>query len=76
MNRFDWSGWTRRLSTLLSVISTSSQAAGLYFIAAPPEWKDGFPAVFGFALLGAGMLATALVPVATSFLQSPKEPRA
>ena len=70
--RFDWNGWLKRLSTLLTGLSAGFQAAGLYFIAAPPEWKDGFPAVFGFAMLGAGIATNLLIPIATSFRQNPK----
>lgn len=66
---WNWAHVGRRISTVLSVVAAGAQAAGVFFIAAPPEWKDGFPAVFGFVLLGVGMAATALVPVATSFKQ-------
>jgi hypothetical protein len=68
--RFDWSGWIKRLSTVLTGLSAGFQAAGLYFIAAPPEWKDAFPAVFGFALLGMGIATNLLIPIATSFRQN------
>lgn len=67
--RFDWDGWWRRISTALTALSAGFQAAGLWFIAAPPEWKSGFPAVFGFALLGAGLVTNLAIPVATSFRQ-------
>lgn len=68
--RWNWRLWWKRVSTILTIVAAGAQAAGVFFIAAPPEWKDGFPAVFGFVLLGIGMGATALVPVATSFKQT------
>lgn len=70
--RWNFHGIAKRLSTALTLVATSAQAAGLYFIAAPVEWKSNFPPVAGFVLLGAGILATALVPIATSFQQKPQ----
>ena len=67
MNRWNWRLWWKRASTIVSAIATGAQLAGAYFIAAPPEWKGAFPAVFGFVLMGVGLAATALVPIATSF---------
>lgn len=67
--RFDFSGVMARLSTVLSMISSGCTAAALYFIAAPPEWRGGFPAVYGFALMGLGLAANLLTPFATSFKQ-------
>lgn len=67
--RWNWRLWWRRASTVLAAIATGAQAAGVFFIAAPPEWKGSFPATFGFVMLGAGMVASALIPLATSFNQ-------
>ena len=72
--RFDWNGWTRRLSTWLALVSTSTGAAAAAFIALPGAWQAGFPAWAGQALAIASVASAALVPVATSFLQSPKAP--
>lgn len=68
--RWNWRLWHRRASTVVSAVAAGAQLAGVYFIAAPPEWKDGFPAAAGFVMLGVGLAATALVPLATSFNQS------
>lgn len=67
--RFDWSNLLKRISTWLAGASLALNAAALYFVAAPPEWKAGFPAWAGFAMLAAGMACAAAVPVATSFKQ-------
>ena len=71
-HRFDWSGWQRRLSTWLALLSTSTGAAAAAFIALPGSWQAGFPEWAGQALAIASVASAALVPVATSFLQKPK----
>lgn len=70
--RWDWSRWWSRLSTVITAVAAGCQLAAVYFIATPPEWKGGFPAVYGFVLLGVGMAANLLIPAATSFKQKPK----
>lgn len=71
-DRFDWSGWQRRVSTWLALVSTSTGGAAAAFMALPGAWQAGFPGWAGQALAIASVASAALVPVATSFLQKPK----
>lgn len=70
MRRFDWTAVHKRISTALSVIATASTAGGSAFALGPAEWRASFPADLGMWLLASGVMAAALVPIATSFKQS------
>lgn len=60
-------------STWLTGIAIVLDNAAIYFIAAPPEWKAGFPASVGYALLLIGMVSKGLIPLATSIQQKVKQ---
>ncbi len=70
MSRFDWEGVHKRFSTLLAAIAAGSTAAGAAFVIGPAEWRAAFPAEAGQWLLGAGVAAALLTPIATSFKQA------
>lgn len=61
--------WRQKWSTWLAGAAIALDNAAIYFIAAPPEWKAGFPVSVGFGLLGLGMVLKALIPLATSVRQ-------
>ncbi len=68
--KFDWTGVHKRISTALAAIAAGSTAAGAAFAVGPAEWRAAFPAELGQWLLGIGIAATFLIPVATSFRQT------
>lgn len=61
--------WRRKWSTWLAGVAIVLDNAAVYFIAAPPEWKAGFPQAYGFALLAIGMIVKGVIPLATSIQQ-------
>ncbi len=68
--KFDWTGVHKRVSTALAAIATGSTAAGAAFAVGPAEWRQAFPPELGQWLLGAGVVASLLIPVATSLRQT------
>lgn len=68
-SRFDFRHVLRRLSTLLSALTTAQAGAAAAFIAAPQEWRNALPEWLGLALLAGSMATGALVPLATSYKQ-------
>jgi hypothetical protein len=71
--RFDFNRVTRRLSTLLSVLSAMTGTAAAAFIALPGQWQADFPSWAAQGLAITAVVSAGLVPLATSFKQKPSE---
>ena len=65
--------WARKWSTWLAMADLSLKSAGAAFVMGPAEWRAGFPAYLGVALLIASMLVSALTPAATSIQQKVRQ---
>lgn len=69
--KFNFENVTKRASTWLAMLSTSTGAASAAFIVLPGAWQDTFPEWAGRTLAFVAVAAAGLIPVATSFKQKP-----
>ena len=72
--KFNWSGWTRKLSTLVAAAATGlgTLATGVmgYYLTLSPEEKAAWPFWLPLALTMTPTVIAALGPVAVAFRQS------
>lgn len=68
--KFSFENVTKRASTWLAMLSTSTGAASAAFIVLPGAWQATFPEWAGQALAVAAVVSAGLVPFATSYKQS------
>lgn len=69
MSKFDWQGWTRRLSTLAATLATISGSVLGYYAQLDSVQKAEWPWWLPLLLTVATPALAALVPVATSYKQ-------